>query len=103
VTASHRWPGNDDKSTQVDLFALGSTLYEIWTSKPPFHGLSDVEITTLFKQSEFPETQSMGLIGDVIRGCWQSRFASAGDVLKGKCLVDLINCYLLTLFSDELV
>jgi serine/threonine protein kinase len=29
VTASHRWPGNDDKSIQVDLFALGSTLYEI--------------------------------------------------------------------------
>ncbi|KAF2245247.1 kinase-like protein [Trematosphaeria pertusa] len=82
VTASHRWPGNDDKSTQVDLFALGSTLYEIWTGKPPFHGLSDVEITKLFKQSEFPKTQSLGPIGDVIRGCWQGRFASADDVLE---------------------
>jgi serine/threonine protein kinase len=103
VTASHRWPGNDDKSIQVDLFALGSTLYEIWTGKPPFHGLSDVEITTLFKQSEFPKTQSLGPIGDVIRGCWQGRFASANDVLKGRCLVNIINCHLLTLSSHELM
>jgi serine/threonine protein kinase len=93
VTASHRWPGNNDKSTQVDLFALGSTLYEIWTGESPFHGLglSDVEITNLFKRSEFPETKSLGPIGDVIRGCWQGEFASADDVLKGKCVVNFIN------------
>lgn len=93
VTESHRWPGNDDKSTQVDLFALGSTLYEIWTGKPPYHGLSDVEITNLFKQSDFPRTQSLGPIGDVIRGCWQGRFASANDVLKGNLLISLIAIY----------
>ncbi|KAF1914080.1 kinase-like domain-containing protein [Ampelomyces quisqualis] len=82
VTASHRWPGNDDKSIQVDLFALGSALYEIWTGNPPFHGLSEVEITTRFKQLEVPQTQSLGAIGGVMRGCWQGRFASADDVLN---------------------
>lgn len=92
VTNSHMWPGGDNKSPQVDIFALGSTLYEIWTGKPPFYWLEswDPEITESFKRSEFPETKSLGPIGDVIRGCWQGRFASADDVLKGKCLMNLI-------------
>ncbi|KAH6706197.1 hypothetical protein BKA61DRAFT_635531 [Leptodontidium sp. MPI-SDFR-AT-0119] len=74
VTASHKCPGDDLKSTQADLFALGSTLYEILTGKPPYYGL--------FKQSKFPETKSLGPIGDVITGCWQGRFGSANDVLE---------------------
>lgn len=84
VTASHKCPGADLKSTRADLFALGSTLYEIWTGKPPYFelGLKEIEITNLFKQSKFPETKSLGPMGDIITGCWQGRFISADDVLK---------------------
>lgn len=103
VTASHRCPGVDFKSTRVDLFALGSTLYEIWTGKPPYQELehAENEITKLFERSEFPETKSLGPIGDVITGCWQGRFASVDDVFEGKWIVNLINGYLLTLRSHK--
>ncbi|KAH7317714.1 kinase-like domain-containing protein [Rhexocercosporidium sp. MPI-PUGE-AT-0058] len=84
VTASHKCSGEDLKSTRADLFALGSTLYEIWTDKPPYYdlGLKEMEITGLFKQSKFPETKSLGRIGEIITGCWQGRFGSANEVLE---------------------
>ncbi|KAI9846490.1 MAG: hypothetical protein M1837_003910 [Sclerophora amabilis] len=90
VTASHKCPGNDLKSTRADLFALGSTLYEILTGEPPYYGLGlkEMEITDLFKQSKFPNTKCLGPMGDIITGCWQGRFISADDVLKGVPLVD---------------
>ena len=91
VTADHRCRGVNFRSTRVDLFSLGSTLYEIWTGKPPYYELEHVEmeITNLFERSEFPETKSLGLIGDIITGCWQDKFVSADDVLKGKWHITL--------------
>jgi serine/threonine protein kinase len=98
VTASHRCPGDDLTSIRADLFALGSTLYEILTGKPPYYerGLKEIEIINLFKQLKFPETKSLGPIGDVITGCWQGRFTSADDVLEGVSLAIFFDCYLLT-------
>jgi serine/threonine protein kinase len=91
VTASHRCPGDDLTSTRADLFALGSTLYEIWTGTPPYFdlGLKEREILDLYKQSKFPDTKGLGPIGDVITGCWRGRFTSADDVLKGMAFVNL--------------
>jgi serine/threonine protein kinase len=90
VTASHKCPGNDLKSTRADLFALGSTLYEILTGEPPYYGLGlkDMEITDRFKKSKFPDTKSLGPMDDIIMRCWQGRFISADDVLKGVPLVN---------------
>jgi serine/threonine protein kinase len=92
VTASHKYPGDDLISTQGDLFALGSTLYEILTGKPPYYELrlKEMEITNLYQQSKFPETRCLGPMGDIITGCWQGRFESANDVLKGVPLVKFL-------------
>ncbi|RMZ71793.1 serine threonine kinase [Pyrenophora seminiperda CCB06] len=59
VTASHKHSERDLKSVQADLFALGSTLYGIWTGKPPYFvlGLKDIEISKLFKQSRYLENK----------------------------------------------
>ena len=91
VTASYKCPRADLKSTRADLFALSSTLYKIWTGKPLYFklGLKEIEITNLFKQSKFPKTKSLGLMGDIIMGCWQGRFISADNILKGVPLVNL--------------
>jgi serine/threonine protein kinase len=68
VTASHKRPVDDLKSTRADLFALGSTLYEIFTGNPPYYdlGLKEMEITDLFKQFKFPDTKSLGSMGNII-------------------------------------
>lgn len=82
VTASHRCPGVDFKSTRVDLFALGSTLYEIWAGQPPYHELEllEIEITNRFERFEFPDTSRLGPISEIITGCWQGRVVSADEV-----------------------
>jgi len=85
VTASHKYPGDDLKSMRADLFALDSILYEILTGKPLYYdlGLKEIEITSLFKQSKFSETKSLGPIGNIITGYWQGRFINANDVFEG--------------------
>lgn len=105
VTASHRYPESDLKSIRADLFALGSTLYEIWTGKPPYFGLGlkEIEITDLFKHSKFPETKSLGTMGDIITGCWQGRFMSADDVLRGPPSSTSLDHFVLTLSSHQLL
>ncbi|KAH9211870.1 kinase-like domain-containing protein [Leptodontidium sp. 2 PMI_412] len=53
---------------QSDLFALGSTLYEIMTGRRPYEAISDDAITELYVKGCFPEVMSI-LCGDVIMSC----------------------------------
>jgi serine/threonine protein kinase len=65
VTTSHEYPG-PSLSIEADIFALGSTLYELMTEARPYAGLSDAEIEKRYKRGEFAETQSLGSVGCVI-------------------------------------
>lgn len=88
VTASHRRPGVLN-STEGDIYALGSSLYEIMTGHAPYAGREEHDIVGLFSESKFPETTSLGPMGDIIRGCWQGKYASAHEVwtsIKGLML-----------------
>ncbi|KAI9763230.1 MAG: hypothetical protein M1839_006574 [Geoglossum umbratile] len=80
VTASHRYPG-PLLSVQGDIFALGSTLYEIMTGVVPYHKLSEKEIEVRYSKRDFPETKSLGSVGDIIRGCWQGRYDCVDSVV----------------------
>lgn len=73
VTASHRYPG-PLLSVQGDIFALGSILYEIMTGVIPYHKLSEKEIEVQYSKKDFPETKSLGSVGDIIMGCWQGQY-----------------------------
>ncbi|KAK4033745.1 kinase-like domain-containing protein [Parachaetomium inaequale] len=73
VTASHECPGST-LSTQGDIFAFASVVYEIMTGSPPYTGLSDAEINACYKQSEFPDTASLGEIGAIITKCWLAQY-----------------------------
>lgn len=67
---------------QADIFALGSVYYHIMTGFPPYHGLPGYEIKTLYEQGQFPETESLKWIGNIIRGCWIGRYANMDDVIR---------------------
>ncbi|KAE9982211.1 hypothetical protein EG327_005920 [Venturia inaequalis] len=79
VTASHCSPG-DLNSIEGDLFALGSTFYEVLTGESPYAECEEDEIRSLFSDSVFPETTGLGPMGYIILGCWQSKYVSAHEV-----------------------
>lgn len=82
---SHHLPrdinGGTPSTFQSDLFALGSTLYEVMTGNTPYDDEPDDTITQLYSKGLFPDVTGI-LCGDIIIGCWQGRFKSAAEVLK---------------------
>ena len=80
--------GDVGSSVVTDLFALGSSIYQIMTGAQPYddepHGASEEH----FKRGEFPplvEASPDGntplLFADAIWGCWHGEFAAAADLL----------------------
>lgn len=80
--ASHFMPRDDEEPNTVasDLFALGSTLYELWKGETPYDGKEDDEIQALYTEGRFPILDQWPC-ADIIHGCWHRRFSSADDVL----------------------
>ena len=81
-SASHCQPRDfeQDNTVTSDLFALGSSLYELMTDYPPYEGEEDDAIERKFASHIFPIVEHIPL-GRVILGCWQGRYCSASDVL----------------------
>ncbi|TQV94802.1 spindle assembly checkpoint kinase [Cordyceps javanica] len=77
---SHALPGDDSVSIKRDLFALGSTFYEVITGHTPFHDKDAHEIEILFNQGQFPTLQDVPA-GDLILRCWKGRYTSIPEVL----------------------
>ncbi|KAK0862972.1 hypothetical protein LTR87_016381 [Friedmanniomyces endolithicus] len=62
-----------------DLFALGSSIYEVLTGKPPYMELGTQEIQTLYSLQQFPDLVGLDM-RDVIRDCWLLQARSAREV-----------------------
>jgi serine/threonine protein kinase len=82
VIESHELPGSL-LSTQADLFALGSVLYEIMTGQPPYKGLGDKGTRDLHLEVKFPEISTLGAVGFIIEQCWQTSYSGAEAVAEG--------------------
>lgn len=103
--SSHRLPRDPEELNTVapDLFALGSTLYELLYGKAPFSefgsdGLdmccienefnawselsreAQLNIEALYRQQAFTDVSCV-FGGEVIMGCWKGEFSSAKEAL----------------------
>ncbi|KXS93317.1 hypothetical protein AC579_8459 [Pseudocercospora musae] len=64
---------------EYDVFALGSTIYEIFTGKRPYHDLSSQEAQAKLSQQELPDLTSIP-VKRVIEGCWALGSRNAANV-----------------------
>lgn len=51
----------DKPSVQSEIFALGSMLYEVETTKQPCYDKSDSELERLFSRGDFPDISALVL------------------------------------------
>ena len=70
-----RLPGQIKPTRRSDIFALGSTIYEMIICKTPYKGKRDLEIQHLFKAGRFPEdipydSRTARGLRSVIERCW---------------------------------
>ena len=81
--ASHFLPRNctHDNTVGSDLFALGSTLFDLTTGEAPYEGQPHESIEALFRDGIFPSVEGL-LLGEITTGCWTTKFASAKEALE---------------------
>jgi serine/threonine protein kinase len=84
----------DQPTVTTDLFALGSTLYEIFQGTSPYEEIPSDELESLFTQKEFPDVSGIPC-GQIIKQCWLSQVDSAahvqtaiGDILSRTVEID---------------
>ena len=70
-------------SQESEIFAFGSTLYEMVTGSEPYIGLAEKEVERLYSLKKFPDTTNLDILGPVILKCWRLEYKSMCDVLKG--------------------
>jgi serine/threonine protein kinase len=63
----------------TDLFALGSTIYEILTGCSPYQERPSKEVERLYREKDFPDVSNLPC-GNVIMKCWLGEFDSAQQV-----------------------
>ncbi|OOF98296.1 hypothetical protein ASPCADRAFT_128460 [Aspergillus carbonarius ITEM 5010] len=73
----------------TDLFALGSTLYEIFQGTSPYEEIPSDEVEKLFEQKKFSDISHI-VCGNIIKQCWLSQVDSAARVQT--VVGDIISC-----------
>jgi serine/threonine protein kinase len=79
---SHEHPEITSISKQSELFALGSTFYEIMTGSKPYKSLSDEEICDAYTAGNFPELGSLAACNGIIAKCWAEAYANVEELLE---------------------
>ncbi|KAJ5722665.1 kinase domain-containing protein [Penicillium malachiteum] len=69
----------DRPTVTTDLFALGSTIYEIFQGASPYEEIPSDEVESLTTKKKFPNISNIPC-GDIIQRCWLSQVDSAADV-----------------------
>jgi serine/threonine protein kinase len=65
-------------SPRSEIFALGSTIYELDTTSKPYEGKADKEIERLFSAQDFPDTSTL-VLGEAVTKCWKAEYKNIGE------------------------
>jgi len=78
---SQRWDSTfENPSIPNELFALGSTIYEIWTTTRPYQNEPDDMVEQNYKCLRFPDLGSLP-VAETIHKCWHGTYTSADEVI----------------------
>jgi serine/threonine protein kinase len=78
---SQRWDDtHENPSLQSELFALGSTIYEIWTTTRPYQDEPDDMVEQKYKAQCFPDVGTLP-VAQIITNCWHGTYSSADEVV----------------------
>jgi serine/threonine protein kinase len=69
-------------SAETEIFAFGSTLFQMVSGIRPYHSLKGNEKEQKFRLQQFPDVTGYGFFGDIITKCWQLEYGTMADVLK---------------------
>ncbi|KAF2241827.1 kinase-like protein [Trematosphaeria pertusa] len=85
---SQRWgDAEENPSIANELFALGSTIFELWTTTRPYENETDNIVEDNYKHHRFPDVENLP-VAKVIRKCWHGTYSSADEVVA-----DLTLCF----------
>ena len=77
---SQRWDdAHENPSIQSELFALGSTMYEIWTTTRPYHDEPEETVEQNYKRQCFPDVRTLP-VAEIIEKSWHGTYSSADEV-----------------------
>lgn len=75
IRSQHPLYSGQQPRVETEIFALGSVLFEIWTSHPPYVLEQDLTVQKKFLAGEFPLETLKGLkIEKVIAKCWHGGY-----------------------------
>lgn len=80
VHSAHLSLSTMEPTVQSELFALGSLLYEVETTRRPLDDKTEEDVEALFGSNRYPATNEM-MLGEVIRKCWTMTYFSASEVV----------------------
>lgn len=79
---THSHPDLSTPSVQSDIFALGSTFYEISSGKVPFEGMDSFAVAESFRAGRLPSLESLPALGIVIEKCWRQQYHNVDELLQ---------------------